>query len=127
MARLIFSAWPAPSSARFILKCIPLPGTIMVEKFTIADGRAAEGRGKPMIERVEWADRKITGYAEEKKETTLGRNGHFGHERTVDRVSSRGGKGTKDIGPPSSIPSLPPKLSKLSGATCDKTEASKRD
>ena len=78
----------------------------MVEKFTIADGRAAEGRGKPMIERVEWADRKITGYAEEKKETTLGRNGHFGHERTVDRVSSRGGKGTKEIGPPSSIPSL---------------------
>ena len=79
------------SSARFILKRIPLPGTIMVEKFTIADGRQRGGRGEgrtPMIERVEWADRKITGYAEDRRKdgrsertrTATRRNGHFGHE-----------------------------------------------
>ena len=42
----------------------------MVEKFTIADGRQREGEregGTPMIERVEWADRKITGYAERRQ------------------------------------------------------------
>ena len=40
----------------------------------------------PMIERVEWADRKITGYAEDRRKdgrserTATRRNGHFGHE-----------------------------------------------
>ena len=62
----------------------------MVEKFTIADGRQRVERGgterTPMIERVEWADRKITGYAERRQtdgrseRTATRRNGHFGHE-----------------------------------------------
>ena len=131
------------SFVRFILKRIPLPGTIMVEKFTIADGRQRQRRegGTPMIERVEWADRKITGYAErrqtdgrsERTRTATRRNGHFGHELGECGVHimarRRGGEGrevTKEIGPPFSevvkvVRPTPP----TPRATCDKTEASK--
>ena len=102
------------SSARFILKCIPLPGTIMVEKFTIADGRQKEGRGrgKPMIERerVEWADRKITGYAEENErerpseETDTFRTRAECGLRIIAREGKKGNKRNR----PSVVPSLLP-------------------
>ena len=79
----------------------------MVEKFTIADGRQREGGGgPPMIERVEWADRKITGYAEERQ--TEEANGHQ-KKRTLRTRARAGGECgvhimarevTKEIGPP---------------------------
>ena len=59
-------------------------------------GSSRRREKQPMIERVEWADRKITGYAERTERTALRRSGHFGHE--LECVLSRG-KGTKEIGP----------------------------
>ena len=135
MAGLIFStrllASPPSSSARFILKCIPLPGTIMVEKFTIADGRQKEGRGKREAddrERVEWADRKITGYApENERERPSEETDTFRTRAECGlRIIARERKGTKEIGPPSSSPSLPPSSLLRSCQSCPTRRVTRR-